>query len=421
LCEFGFLRTLRADQALGELVLTRRQQQMQAVILGFRNSYRVWAALALAALLPGCRRDAYTDAYFDMLNAEKRVLEDRVYEAEYNYEKAMQELEAAKVSAKDGKKPASRTRSTAPEIPLTEPQEGPPDEIPEVPKIELPPGVEEGKRSKSGSAAVRPASAVLGESPALAALNRPLSDDELAAAIVSALDQRVELIRLNPRLTGGLDLDAKPGDDGISVLVEPRNRSGDFVAEAACVSVVLMDPTKSDDTARVARWDLDAQAATRLLHTAPPDRGLLLRLPWPDCPPENKRLHLFVRYLTADGRKIEADREIEINAKDLVADRWTPRQSSASDEPPGGEVPVSWQAKDDQQAEPMVVQALAEAPLARPISESDQGIQPAAEVREAAVTPSEPEAEAVKPHPRADRRSAQRPATGQGRFWKPDR
>jgi hypothetical protein len=373
---------------------------MQARPFGFRNSHRVWVAITLATLSLGCRRDAYTDAYFDMLNAEKRVLEDRLYETEYNYEKALKELEAARGKAKDSKKSAGGTRADESEGPLTEPQGDPPREAPELPTIELPPGVEEGKRRKTDAAVMRPASAVVAEPTALSARSRPLSEDELAAAIVSALDQRVEMIHLNPRVTGGADFDAQPGDDGICVLVEPRNRSGDFVAEPARVSVVLLDPTKSDEAARVARWDLDAEATRQFLQTDTADRGLLLRLPWQDTPPEPKRLHLFVRYVTADGRKLEADREIDLDSADRVAHRWTPRRSSSPEEAAGREVTVSWQAKD-QAEKPAVVQAVAETPKPKPV---------------------EPEAPAVKPPTKAPAEiGGQQPATIKGRFWKPDR
>lgn len=354
---------------------------MQARPLGFRNSHRVWAAVALTALSLGCRRDAYKDAYFDMLNAEKRVLEDRLYESQYNYEQAVAELDAARAKAKSGKKPAGRTQSGESEEPLTGPKVDEPDATPELPKIELPPGVEEGKRKKPSSAVMRPASAVVGESAVRPAPGRPLNEDELAAAVVSALDQRVETVYLNPRLTGGADFDAQPGDDGICVLIEPRNRSGDFVPEPARVSVVLLDPTKSDDAARIARWDLDADATRQCLRTDSADRGLMLRLPWQTTSPETKRLHLFVRYMTADGRKLEADREIEIDSADRVAYSWTPRRAPSPEQAASREVTAGWQQKEEAE-KPAVVQAVAEEPA---------------------------------------KTESTRPAASEGRFWKPDR
>jgi len=380
---------------------------MQTRPLGFRPVHGIaparvrWvaplAAVVLSVLSLGCRNDPYQDAYFEMLNAEKRVLEDRLYDAQYNYEQALAELEAARGKTKDGGKPASRTRAAESERPLTEPDDGEsreessvPKEAPELPKIELPPGVEEGKRRSSSPGVMRPASAVKGESPVVTAKKRRLSDDELAAAIVSALDQRVESIHLNPRLTGGADFDGQPGDDGICVLVEPRNRSGGFVPEAARVSIVLLDPARTGEDARLARWDLDAEAVAESLQTDSLDRGLLLRLPWQGDLPERSRAHLFVRYVTADGRKVEADREIRIERPDRIAQSWTPRPTPQPEKPAQREVTASWQSPADADR-PVVAPAVAELPTpAKPANEAKEADQPTL------VAPS-------------------------GRFWKPER
>jgi hypothetical protein len=377
---------------------------MQARPLGIWDAHRTavarvrWAAGLTAAVLGvlslGCRHDAYRDAYLEMLNAEKRVLEDRLYETQYNYEQALAELEAERGNTKDGKKPAGRARSSGSEKPLTEPAGDDSRSIPELPKIELPPDLEEGKRKKPAPTAVRAASAAVRESAVGSAKKRPLSEDELAAAIVSALDQRVELIHLNPRLTGGADLDGQPGDDGICVLIEPRNRSGEFVPEPARISIALLDPAKSGDAARVARWDVDPEAAGGFLQTETLDRGLLLRLPWHDAVPENKRLHVFVRYMTADGRKLETDREINIDSADMVAHSWTPRRTPLPEKAPGGEATVGWLQKDDAE-QPVVVQAVAEQP---------------------AKIQSPREAHRGTAHG-----ASGASATPTGRFWKPDR
>ncbi len=351
---------------------------MQTHPLGLRHTHRTaaarghlavsLAAMVMIAVSAGCRRDPYVDAYFEMLNAEKRVLEDRLYDTQYNYEKALAELEAARGGAKNGRKPATGKRASESERPLTEPADGesrehsgPPEEVPELPKIELPPGVEEGKRRSSSPGVMRPASAIKGQSPGVTAKQGPLNDEELAAAIVSALDQRVESISLNPRLTGGADFDGQPGDDGICVLVEPRNRSGDFVPEPARVSVVLLDPARTGDDARIARWDLDADASREFLQTESLDRGLLLRLPWQAALPERNRAHLFVRYVTADGRKVEADREIEIESADRIAHNWTPRRTPLPEKSAGREVTVGWQPPASSGSS-AVAQAVAELP-----------------------------------------------------------
>ena len=51
---------------------------------------------------------------------------------------------------------------------------------------------------------------------------------------------------------------------------------------------------------------------------------MYVECPWPDRPPENNRLHLFVRYTTRDGRKLEADQSVEVALPGEKAARWTP-------------------------------------------------------------------------------------------------
>ena len=72
-----------------------------AVIICLVVSNRHLCIFLLACMLAvGCRRDPYMDAYFEMLNAEKRVLEDRLYEVQYDYEQALAELETCRNSTR---------------------------------------------------------------------------------------------------------------------------------------------------------------------------------------------------------------------------------------------------------------------------------------------------------------------------------
>lgn len=389
--------------------------------LGFGHVYRMLclAAIAGAPLSLGCQRDAYVDAYFDMLNAEKRVLEDRLYETQYDYEQALAELETLRGGAKGGRKPESRKRASDSARPSTEPAQdeppedsGVPKEAPELPKIELPPGVEEGKRQPPAPGVMRQASTVKDASPGVATKPRALNDDELAAAIVSALDQRVESVHLNPRLTGGADFDGQPGDDGICVLVEPRNRSGDFVPEAARISIVMLDPARSGEAARIARWELDAEAARAFLRTDSLDQGLLLRLPWQEALPQGNRAHLFVRYFAADGRKLEADQEIETKSYERIAQSWTPRRDGPQEDSTHREATVSWQ-QDKTKETPAVAQAVAEQPVSDSI--------PKGTVAPVSTVSSPVDANKTPPTSGVKAAAPLTPKKPTGRFWKPDR
>jgi hypothetical protein len=123
---------------------------------------------------------------------------------------------------------------------------------------------------------------------------------------------QVDRITLNRLLFGGWDMNGRPGDEGVFLLVEPRDTDGRLVAAAAPLSVVVLDRGLAGQAARVARWDLTAEQVSTLFRRMPTGEGIYLELPWPGTPPVHSHLHLFVRYATRDGRKLEANRELDI-------------------------------------------------------------------------------------------------------------
>ena len=138
-------------------------------------------------------------------------------------------------------------------------------------------------------------------------------------------DTKVTHVFLNPLLTGGADFDRQPGDEGLSIVLEPRNAADQYVPQAGAVSVVVLDPAKEGEAARIARWDFTLTATQQKLQTASAAKGIHLEMPWPASPPSAGKLQLFVRYETADGRRLQTDREIFITPPGQVAQRWTPR------------------------------------------------------------------------------------------------
>ncbi len=284
--------------------------------------FRYLGAIVLACLVTtGCRRDAYVDAYFDMLNAEKRALEDKLYDLEYDYELALEELEelrAGKSSEGDKRRPD-----------VSEPVEEPDEGLDFLPQIELPPGLDGG--SGEPDVPLAPETAATETRPISDKQNvgRDFGQEADSESPSAELDERIDYVHINPRLTGGADFDQQAGDDGLAVMIEPRNKDGIFVPKPGAVTIVLLDPAKEGDAARFARWEFDQEVAEEVLRTDSLDRGLLFRVPWSGKPPDSDRLHLFVRYHTADGRKLEVDRLITIRPPGRVAQGWTPRTSDS--------------------------------------------------------------------------------------------
>ena len=303
-------------------------------------------ALCCLALLgtAGCR----TPPAIALLERENRDLEDRVYELADLVDQLRSENGELRSRLGTGEEegpaplgglglpleltePASRPRPTGSDVPdpsqLGSPDvEVPPPEKPDEPAPEsgldrevapppapLPAGPTERTEAPKWNGASTSAAA-LRDHPAAAQQTAQFAADRAQAA---SGNTQVAAITLNQRLTGGCNLDGRAGDEGILVQIEPRDSDGQLVAAAAPVKVVVLDPHLSGEAARVARWDFSADEVTRRSQESPPLEGIRLEMVWPAAPPVHDRLHLFVRYETDDGRKLEADRAIQIDVPGL--------------------------------------------------------------------------------------------------------
>ena len=268
---------------------------------------RTLAIFALALLAAaGCR----SDPRIAPLEQELRLQEDRIYELEdlvARYEQALADCQG-QTPVQDG--PA-----------IMQPPSGPPaSPAPdasgrvEMPRVEMPaepapPGqVPQTLRTSPGSQPPSPSEAAA-----------PSRGDWRSGAG----SRQVARITLNGLFTGGYDADGRPGDEGITASIEPRDADGRLVAAAAPVSMALLDPAQQGEAARVARWDFTAEEIAAMGQTARMSEGIHLAVTWPGKPPAHERLQLFVRYTTADGRKLEVDQPIEVEIAGRQARRWT--------------------------------------------------------------------------------------------------
>jgi len=261
-------------------------------------------AFAPLLALTACRRDAQMDLYLETMNAEKRILEDELYNLEYEIQirdDRIEDLEnrTANAATPTLVAPTTNSRSSLP-TPARDPNSNV-DPKTDLPEIQAP--------NIDGGEPAGPDALDFGHRRAPA-----------------PKDLRVTHVVVNPRLTGGHNFDQAPGDDGLTVLVEPRNGSDRFVPKAGDVSLVLLDPALQGEAARVARWDLTEEEVThRLRNDAFARRGIELKLPWSDGPPSNSDLVLFTRYITADGRRVETRNDIRVMLPGQSSVQWTPR------------------------------------------------------------------------------------------------
>ena len=79
----------------------------------------------------------------------------------------------------------------------------------------------------------------------------------------------------------------------------------------------------------MGRWDFTAAETAALFRRTDSSRAVHLAMAWPADPPKHGKLHLFVRYVTADGRHLEADGPIEVALAGESQAGWKPAPPSA--------------------------------------------------------------------------------------------
>jgi len=144
------------------------------------------------------------------------------------------------------------------------------------------------------------------------------------AASPPPADQNIAAITLHRR-TGGWNADGQPGDEGITVVVEPRNARGQLIPASGALAIALIDPAIPGDGGRYARLDFTADDAEALQRSSNVSGAgeMQIEVPWPDAPPAHAKLRVFVRLTTADGRKLQADRELTVDLRGVTRQALT--------------------------------------------------------------------------------------------------
>ena len=122
----------------------------------------------------------------------------------------------------------------------------------------------------------------------------------------------VKKITVSKMMTGGVNADGLEGDEGIFMVVEPRDDQGKLVPAVGSVSIVAVDPALPEEKARLARWSFSEKEVANQFRRSGSAEGFHLEVRWPDAPPRHENLQLFVRYTTADSRKLYAEVPIQV-------------------------------------------------------------------------------------------------------------
>jgi hypothetical protein len=293
------------------------------------KSWHIVCCGVVALAASGCR----SNANYEPLYTEMRWLEDRIYDLQDHLDQAESELDAChrenlalrKRLADAGV--AEDVDGAAPLAPLPPPPRAPLESSP--PGRMTPPQVD-GIPAPSDNEVEALRIPDADQSSAGAERSQPARIPGGSAARPAASGGALQRITLNRVLTGGYDRDGQPGDEALMVVIEPRSASGEIIDAPGDISIVVLDPALEGPAARVARWDVTAAESAELFRETSMGKGVQLELPWPEEPPANRTLMLFVRYSTGEGGKHVADQQIEINPPGSSAPALAPAASKDS-------------------------------------------------------------------------------------------
>ncbi len=151
----------------------------------------------------------------------------------------------------------------------------------------------------------------------------PESNDS-STAVVLAIDKSQ---------TRGEDLDGQPGDEGVLVVLQPRDADGKYVPHTGTVIIEVVDsPTasKADSSAQVAEWKFSQEEVRRATRNSTLGRGAYLSVDWDEHRPTHEKLLIVARWKSPSGEELSTEQVVRVNlSKSTHA--WDSRLNKAGD------------------------------------------------------------------------------------------
>ena len=138
-------------------------------------------------------------------------------------------------------------------------------------------------------------------------------------------DTKVIEIAFHPTLCRGQCLDSKDRNDGLYLVLQPRNASGEVIDLPASLTIVALDPNRPDDQSKIGRWTLTKEEIDAQLEPVGIGHGFHISLPWQEAKPSGDAVQVHIRYEMQDGRRLVNERRIQLHVPSAGSASWTPR------------------------------------------------------------------------------------------------
>ncbi|MFM7539702.1 MAG: hypothetical protein ACKO9Z_08590 [Planctomycetota bacterium] len=113
------------------------------------------------------------------------------------------------------------------------------------------------------------------------------------------------------RSTTPIDDDRLPGDEGVQVVLEPRDADGKLQRAPACASVTIVEVDGQGLKSPIGTWDYSPEQMRASWKQGLLTSGFVLNCLW-QAPPKSDRVKIMASFTMEDGRRFEAEKELAI-------------------------------------------------------------------------------------------------------------
>lgn len=144
-------------------------------------------------------------------------------------------------------------------------------------------------------------------------------------SVMEPFDERVVELAFHTSLCRSENLDSTPADDAIHLVLQPRNATGQFVDATGELTVVIVDPKRTGDTAKIGYYVFDANETREHTEAFGTSQGIQLSLPWQTAEPLGDSVDVYVRLVQSDGRTLPNSKKFHVSKDGRRVNAWTPR------------------------------------------------------------------------------------------------
>ncbi len=164
----------------------------------------------------------------------------------------------------------------------------------------------------------------------LASSSKPGRGAKISEAAEVVTDRRVVEVAFHPILSRSVNFDDDDYDDGLFLVLQPRNQQGQFVPTAAALVVEVVDAGRDGDQSKIGLWRYSASEVAGKMQPIGSQQGIHLTLPWNGPNPKADRVMVKVTYSFENGRQVVANKMFYVSGTGALKTVWAPRAGSGA-------------------------------------------------------------------------------------------